>query len=121
MRDLEFDTEAEALKFEQLMWERMLVIYEARGFTTDGDKVIGKDYKGQDAPTKAGTTRWAEPLETVDGKWRIPHPEKSRFLDKRKKESAKIIDNVMKSYTGKIVERKPGDIKDPDATVAKGK
>lgn len=76
---LSFDT-AEAL--QQKIVNNALNALKAANPDAVADGLVGRNAgTGSLDPSKAKTTRWAEPRETATGKWAVPVPTQEKFTN----------------------------------------
>jgi hypothetical protein len=109
-RWLVFDTEQEAIDASTAIETRSRELYAAEGYQIDeSGAIIGVNVAtGESAPTAQRTERYAIPMQRLDGKWIIPHPEGMPSAD-IERQGFKVKDYVMQDLAAAVVEEQQPD------------
>ncbi len=74
MRYLIFDTAKLAQDAADTIFNAAMLLYQAQGYTVTNNSLVGRS-RGVDVPNAQTTTSWAKPVQRLDGKWIVRHPE----------------------------------------------
>lgn len=107
MRYLIYNSEALAQAATTAIFNTAMQLYTAEGRAVDTDGLVGT-VNGVDAPDKSHTSRWDKPVQRLDGKWIISHPENHPAAEFILPNEATALSVIM-AQLGAVVEEERSD------------
>lgn len=103
MRYFVFNSRAGALLCAAAINNRMRELFAARGYTVTTEGIVGKRLDGTDNPNSI-TKTWAVPVQLMDGRWAIPHPEQHPLRFKNFADRTGAIAGVIRDRTSDNIQ-----------------